>query len=184
MNRSLQEEMQELERITSTAPLTAEEQQTEAAQLRANWIRWTQVLAAADEAYDEEAFVQRIQPPANPSRSTRLFVWATLAASLLIASLTLATRMGLHSLHDPATPSEPRISRTDNRTDQPTPMLASESTRPDADLVWDDKLDERLDNLQSAVASLQGSALRRDGHLSVLQSRLSEVLDDIATDSL
>jgi hypothetical protein len=177
-------ELHELERATSIAPVAPAELDPETAQLREGWLRLTQLLDAADEAWDSQAFAHQIELPKPALWQRPLALCGALAASLLVCALAA----WLHSArtNDPTTLRNTSVAQVE----PPEQPQASEVTAPanstmsHEELAWDDTLDERLTNLHGALATVRGSSFMNDSRMSVLSTQLRQIATEIEAGSL
>jgi hypothetical protein len=180
MTDPLENELRELERITSADPWPPGEPGHQSTLLREGWSRWTQLLEAADAEWDEAAFVERIQPPPRSSSGTRWLVCGALAASLLIGLAAAWSLLASRSNH--ATSGHRPIAGV--VPSSRLPSLPAATAQSSGEFAWDDTLDERLADVDGALARLRNAALSNDSRLTILGSRLEQFQQEINTGTL
>jgi hypothetical protein len=182
MQDSIEQQLRELERITSARPLPPDESDPEVLALHESWSRLSGLLAAADESWDADQFARTVRPPRTVAWARILALSAAVAATLALCTWSFwPAKSSLPSANSSATVAQAVPS---------SPPAATQSTEParpnmtDAELAWDDTLDDRLSELSGALTVAGRSTLRSDSRLSDLDSRLQQIASEIEVNSL
>jgi hypothetical protein len=171
----------EMERITSSDPLSSSETDPETILLHDSWTRFTQLLDATDEELNAEPFEFSVQRPPSLLVNRKLLVVLAIAASLLLC-------LSLFWRHRETSPESRTVALT-----QPYPIELPQNrsnadsivnANVDEELAWDDAFDQRLQNLSGALAIAHGLTVRNENQLSGLTGQLQKIADEINANSL
>ncbi len=170
MNDELSKLQRELDQATSDHGPTDGPLDAETASLRETWSALGQLLDTAYPPNDKPIPLLR----ATRSRG-RLWVLATLAASLLVVIGTTWVLMGI----DRSTPSiVPDV-------DQPAVVQQQQKQPAETDSFdWDDSLDQQIASAGQAIVRVQQDWYYADDAFSPVQDGLEEINEDIQSDML